>query len=131
MKTLEQELHNLERTLFDHIVFIYGDEQATDIYRRISTRLKIFRAKYPKLAASSPGERVSQNDTILITYGDMVRQDGQSPLKTLASFLQKHLADVVSTIHILPFYPYSSDDGFSVIDYKQVKRMFMLPATLL
>ena len=27
---------------------------------------------------------------------------------------------MINTIHILPFYPYSSDDGFSVIDYKKV-----------
>jgi sucrose phosphorylase len=27
---------------------------------------------------------------------------------------------VVNGVHLLPFYPYSSDDGFSVIDYKQV-----------
>ena len=27
---------------------------------------------------------------------------------------------MVDDIHLLPFYPYSSDDGFSVIDYKQV-----------
>ncbi len=42
------------------------------------------------------------------------------PLRTLAEFCDQHLRGVVSGIHILPFYPYSSDDGFSVIDYKQV-----------
>ena len=118
------EMKELEQNLYDHITFIYGAEQAEKIFRRINQRLENFRAEYPDLAASNPSERVSENDTILITYGDMVRQDGEAPLQTLASFLQKHLADVVSTIHILPFYPYSSDDGFSVIDYKQVNPDF-------
>ena len=44
----------------------------------------------------------------------------RSPLQSLNAFLQSNLKDVVSGIHILPFYPYSSDDGFSVIDYCQV-----------
>jgi sucrose phosphorylase len=31
-------------------------------------------------------------------------------------FLHKHVGSAISTIHILPCYPSSSDDGFSVID---------------
>ncbi len=34
----------------------------------------------------------------------------------------KYMKGVVNTIHILPFYPYSSDDGFAVIDYKKVNE---------
>jgi len=54
----------------------------------------------------------------------MVQQEGQPPLLTLAEFAKKYLSDVVSTIHILPFFPYSSDDGFSVIDYRAVNSAF-------
>lgn len=114
----------LDQKLYDHIVFIYGEGQADAICYRINKRLENFRAEHPDLAASSPVDRVSERDTILITYGDMVRQDGENPLRTLAAFLQKYLGDVVSTVHILPFYPYSSDDGFSVIDYKRVNPDF-------
>ncbi len=117
-------MNDLEQKLFDHIAFIYGEEQATEIYRRVSKRVEIFRTNYPQLAGSSPSERVSEQDSILITYGDMVYQNGERPLKSLATFLEKYLADVVSTVHILPFYPYSSDDGFSVIDYKRVNPEF-------
>jgi len=56
----------------------------------------------------------------LITYPDIVRNTGESPLKTLGTFLSKWIAGMISTIHILPFFPFSSDDGFSIIDYKQV-----------
>jgi len=62
----------------------------------------------------------SPEDVVLITYGDMVTSDHATPLATLATFLDQELSDTVNTVHILPFYPYSSDDGFSVIDYRQV-----------
>jgi sucrose phosphorylase len=54
---------------------------------------------------------------LLITYADQVRAPEVAPLQTLAGFCQRRLADVVSGIHILPFYPWTSDDGFSVQDY--------------
>lgn len=62
----------------------------------------------------------TENDVVLITYGDMVRQDGEAPLETLGQFCRRWLGSDLSTIHILPFYPWSSDDGFSVIDYRTV-----------
>ncbi|GAB4547649.1 MAG: alpha-amylase family glycosyl hydrolase [Pleurocapsa sp.] len=62
-----------------------------------------------------------QRDVLLITYGDSLSASaGKTPLATLESFLAENLQDIVSGVHILPFFPYSSDDGFSVIDYKEV-----------
>jgi len=61
-----------------------------------------------------------QKDVVLITYADMVRGADESPLATLSRFLGKRLRGAVNTVHILPFYPWSSDDGFSVIDYRVV-----------
>jgi glucosylglycerate phosphorylase len=116
--------HDLEKTLYDHIVFIYGEESAEHIFTEISERLARFKAAQPELASDTSANHVSEADAILITYGDMVQQEGQPPLQTLSAFLQKYLGDIVSTIHILPFYPYSSDDGFSVIDYRQVNPGF-------
>ncbi|WP_298785460.1 alpha-amylase family glycosyl hydrolase [uncultured Marinococcus sp.] len=63
---------------------------------------------------------VSEKDTVLITYGDSVREKGKAPLQTLHEFLNDHIKHTLNGVHILPFYPYSSDDGFSVIDYFQV-----------
>lgn len=65
-------------------------------------------------------EYLSERSITLITYGDTLRRDGQMPLQTLHQFMRERLAHVVDTVHILPFYPWSSDDGFSVIDYKAV-----------
>ncbi len=62
----------------------------------------------------------SEQDVILITYGDSVNSEGLSPLQGLHQFLREYLNGLVSAVHILPFFPFSSDDGFSVIDYYQV-----------
>lgn len=66
--------------------------------------------------------RWSQQDAVLITYGDSIRAPGEFPLITLRDFLTTHLGQVFSTVHILPFFPFSSDDGFSVINYRKVRE---------
>lgn len=59
----------------------------------------------------------SQEDVFLITYSDTLKKKGERPLETLYKFAVQQFKDVFSTIHILPFSPFSSDDGFSVIDF--------------
>ena len=62
-----------------------------------------------------------QRDVVLITYGDQVRDPERCPLASLAGFLAESGLDrVVNTVHLLPCFPYSSDDGFSVIDYRRI-----------
>lgn len=65
-------------------------------------------------------ERWSEHDVVLITYADMVRAPGEAPLRTLKGFCEQHLAGAIKTVHLLPFYPWSSDDGFSVQAYREV-----------
>nr|WP_199324732.1 sugar phosphorylase [Phormidium sp. FACHB-1136] len=62
----------------------------------------------------------NHNNVLLITYGDSVIDGQRPPLEVLAEFLEKYLEGTVTGVHILPFFPYSSDDGFAVIDYLQV-----------
>ena len=54
-------------------------------------------------------ERWSEKDSVLITYGNSVHQTGQNPLVTLGRFLVERLKGVMSTVHILPFFPYSME----------------------
>lgn len=61
-------------------------------------------------------------DIFLITYGDSIKSKDESPLATLKNFLNTYLCNIISYVHILPFYPYSSDDGFAIIDYFQVNK---------
>jgi glycosidase len=67
---------------------------------------------------------ISQQDVLLITYADQVRKGGERPLKVLTEFCACHLKGVVSGIHLLPFYPWSSDDGFSVKDFFAVEPSY-------
>lgn len=75
----------------------------------------------PLPAAEAAGPLWDQGDAVLIAYADHVGQAGQRPLRTLREFLvEQGLDSLFSTLHLLPFFPASSDDGFSVIDYRSV-----------
>lgn len=103
------------KTVDELVTFVYGVEAAPEIIRQLAALVAEF---YP---AELPSPAFfDQNDIVLITYGDMVRQADERPLSTLHQFLAATVRDLINTVHILPFYPYSSDDGFSVIDYVQV-----------
>jgi len=106
--------------IFEHLQFIYGDKTAPEVSNRIMEVLERFKGQYTDRSLAADSDKINEQDTILITYGDMVYEEGESPLKTLAEFLEEYVADTISTVHVLPFYPYSSDDGFSVIDYQKV-----------
>ncbi len=74
-------------------------------------------------------DRFTENDTLLISYGDMIApktgsapETGESALSRLGGFIDTHLPGLFRYLHILPFYPYSSDDGFSVMDYRAVDQ---------
>ena len=75
--------------------------------------------KYSKLI-SSEVSNLTHEDLVLITYGDQIHTKGESKLQTLKNLLIGELAEEVTIVHLLPFYPYCSDDGFSVIDYTLV-----------
>lgn len=62
-----------------------------------------------------------QRDVVLITYGDQVASPDGNPLRTLRQFLaDQELRALINTVHFLPCFPYSSDDGFSVVDYLRI-----------
>jgi sucrose phosphorylase len=65
-------------------------------------------------------EPPTQRTACLITYGDGIRRQGETPLHTLAAFLDDHVGDVVSDVHLLPMFPWTSDDGFAVVDHREV-----------
>jgi sucrose phosphorylase len=101
--------------IYAHLHQIYSHDAAENTYRRLMEALGSL-----KLHARPFESYFSERDVTLITYGDTLYQDEEKPLQTLRRFVSDYLKSVVSTVHILPFYPYSSDDGFSVIDYYAV-----------
>ena len=97
--------------------FLYGDNYG-QTWHEIMVIIDEFRSRNNEL----PSEKfhLTEKDAILITYGDQFQSSNQSHLKSLADFLEQYLGDAINRVHLLPFFPYSSDDGFSVINYKQV-----------
>ncbi len=93
---------------------LYGEQ----IGRQTASLLEERINRFTPLAAPPP---LDQGDAILIAYADQFQRQGELPLRTFYHFAQKHLKGVLSGLHLLPFFPYSSDDGFSVIDYRKVK----------
>lgn len=65
---------------------------------------------------------LDQRFSLLITYADVVQRPAEPPLRTLHAFLRERLGHALAAVHVLPFYPQSSDDGFSVVDYRSVDR---------
>ncbi len=100
----------------DRLVAIYGD-QAQAVLPRVLDLV----AGHDFSSSGRQTSRWDQRDVVLIAYADQVTDASQTPLSELGAFLAAHrLDECINTLHILPFYPYSSDDGFSVIDYRAV-----------
>ncbi|MEE9213253.1 MAG: alpha-amylase family glycosyl hydrolase [Thermodesulfobacteriota bacterium] len=114
----------LEKRIKEKLILLYGKNNVKQCYDEV---LRILRAHYsykkPELIEwekyFDPKNRFTQKDMILITYGDLITAKGNSPLKALTNVLENHFA-IPSTVHILPFFPYSSDKGFAVMDYEEV-----------
>ncbi|TWT27268.1 alpha-amylase family glycosyl hydrolase [Planomicrobium sp. CPCC 101110] len=100
----------------ERLSFIYGSEESEKAYTRILASMEKTKAK-----ALRPRKQAwDEKDVVLITYGDQFQEEGTPTLQTLKKMYDRYLADKFGIVHILPFYPYSSDDGFSVIDYRKV-----------
>lgn len=107
------------------LAFLYGKQQADKYMLELERILRVHYAHKPpemleKEKDYDPKERLSEKDMILITYGDIVKGDGDTPLSALHNFVNTYNRGAINTIHLLPFFPYSSDRGFAVVDLRQV-----------
>ncbi len=93
---------------------LYRPQSAVPLARRLAT--------IASTAKNGPVRRDAAGNgrPLLITYGDTLRNDGEAPLEVLHRFLMRHLGADLGAVHLLPFFPSSSDDGFAVIDYRMV-----------
>ncbi|MBA6225904.1 alpha-glucosidase C-terminal domain-containing protein [Colwellia sp. MB02u-18] len=117
------QIEPLKNKLIQQLSTIYHEvalEQATDDIA--DALIDIMRLPSEVLAPTPFSNHWSEADIVLITYGDSIIKAAQPPLHTLKVFLDNHLKNTINSVHILPFFPYSSDDGFSVIDYSSVNE---------
>jgi len=110
--------------MFQHLCCLYGDALAKDYMPELERILTVYYAHKPRKMIEKekhlgPEERFTEKDLILITYGDLIRGEEHSPLATLAKLADIHLR-AINTLHILPFFPSSSDKGFSITDFETV-----------
>lgn len=99
--------------------------QAPAVFREVARLIRVHLAHAsPEILAIEgsfdPRARFSVHDVVLITYGDLLVSGNRTPLRTLADFTELFFHDLITTVHILPFFPYSSDRGFSVISFEEV-----------
>lgn len=106
----------LNSHVFGRLGFVYGTEKAQSILRDIEALLR-------RYAGTIPPQRSgwSEADHLLITYADSIRGT-DPPLRVLHRFLKDKMGHLLSFVHLLPFYPYTSDDGFSIVDYLKVRK---------
>ncbi|EAG0774904.1 alpha-amylase [Listeria monocytogenes] len=107
----------------------------TELVNQIEVKLrKIYQAAYQpayleKMLACAENysnntrgsiDTISEKNVYLIAYGDSIFEKNKHPLQTLNEFLQEYAQDVITDVHLLPIFPSTLDDGFSVTDYKQI-----------
>lgn len=118
---IEPDMH---AHMLARLEFLYGRVTAEAAMPELERILKVHHAhKPPELVAweqgLDPEERFTERDMILITYADAVRSKHATGIEALHRFVETYY-DSINTIHMLPFFPYSSDRGFSVVDFKAV-----------
>jgi glucosylglycerate phosphorylase len=104
------------RRIRDHLEFLYGATRGAETCSRLEALLRAWKASHPDQPPART--RFSARDALLITYGDHITATHTAPLETLRAFLERELPEL--GVHILPFFPYTSDDGFSVVDYNRI-----------
>jgi len=106
-----------------HLIALYGQAAGAEAFERLRAILDRYRDISASQAAPAK-DILSERDSVLITYADQLSGPDVHPFQALNNFCEQHLSGLVSSLHLLPFFPYSSDDGFSVIDYRAVNPAF-------
>jgi sucrose phosphorylase len=110
------------KTIRKRLANLYGVEEADTLLDRFFHMIGRYGVGVNRTNLSS--KVISQKDAVLITYADMVSDGKAHPFSTLKEFCTARLKGAFSAIHILPFYPWTSDDGFSVVDYREVDNRY-------
>ncbi|MDX2370572.1 MAG: sugar phosphorylase [Colwellia sp.] len=120
---MQTQVNQLKHKLTQQLSTIYIDVPLEQSFDDIAQELINIMRLSSEVAVVKPfTNQWSEEDIILITYGDSIIKADQPPLQTLKHFLDSTIENTINSIHILPFFPYSSDDGFAVIDYSSVNE---------
>jgi len=118
---------DLEKRVLQHLNRIYADVLDKNNIKQLSSSLLehvIETQNDMPLHITEDGESWSQNTIVMITYADTIEDKNSLPINSINKFLKEYCADTFEIVHILPFFPSSSDKGFSVKDYYSVYHQF-------
>jgi sucrose phosphorylase len=105
----------------NHLGLVYPEEDLEALTTRLLDAMGLpGRMRKPRWFRNNWSEK----DVAVIAYSNSITRNGELPLDTLNRFLLRNFQKELSWVHILPFFPFSSDDGFAVIDYVRVNESF-------
>lgn len=105
-----------------HLTKIYCDMSEPAIKQLAFELIEIMDVGQQPTMSRSSKSQWDERDIIAITYADTILEHRKKPLVALKHFLDSYLKNTVSAVHILPFFPFTSDDGFSVLNYSSVNE---------
>ena len=111
-------MEKFEDKVLKRLNYIFEGEESKIDY--IADKINKLKLKYQSLNKIEDTEWISEKDTFLITYGDSLIRHDEKSLNVLNQFLNEKLKGYINNVHILPFFPWTSDDGFSVVDYREI-----------
>ena len=109
----------LKKTINKRLNMLYTKEQSKELIVKLQERLDYYQEA---LAKTNFKPKWDEQDVVLISYGDtIISKDEDASLRCLKDFTDAWLKDTFNVIHLLPIFPYTSDDGFSVADYRAIR----------
>ncbi|MGH1370780.1 MAG: sugar phosphorylase [Cellvibrionaceae bacterium] len=130
--TLASKIAHLLEAVYADVDVIDSSSGELDYIELTQDLMSLMRLDTDSIAPKPHHNPWSERDAVLITYGDTFLplstgerpefEDKEKPLQVLKHFLDEHCAGAINSVHILPFFPFSSDDGFSVIDFSSVNE---------
>jgi len=113
---------NSRDRISQHLTKIYCDMSEPAIKQLAFELIEIMDVGQQPTMSRSSKSQWDERDIIAITYADTILEHRKKPLVALKHFLDSYLKNTVSAVHILPFFPFTSDDGFSVLNYSSVNE---------
>lgn len=117
----KSKVEDLNNIVASHLVQIYPD---ADIDQIAADCINAIGLQDNCAVPEQFANHWDESDVAVITYGNTFLRDNETPLDTLYHFLSEHLEETINIVHILPFFPSSSDDGFAVMDYTEVDETY-------
>lgn len=109
------DINNLSKIIQKRLKLIYKEKYKDEYLNELISLIKSQDKREFKAQ-----KEISEENVYLITYGDSIYEKGEKTLKTLKKFLNRNVKDTITDVHLLPMFEYTSDDGFSVVDYMKV-----------